>query len=51
MSRPTQFGESFIGQGVNAAHINTVLGETGGPVETAWVTALATGSRRVRGGD
>jgi 5,6,7,8-tetrahydromethanopterin hydro-lyase len=38
----TQFGESFVGDGVNAAHINTVLGESGGPVETAWVTALAT---------
>jgi 5,6,7,8-tetrahydromethanopterin hydro-lyase len=38
----TQFGESFVGDGVDAAHVNTVLGETGGPVETAWVTALAT---------
>jgi 5,6,7,8-tetrahydromethanopterin hydro-lyase len=38
----TQFGESFVGEGVNAAHVNTVLGEPGGPVETAWVTALAT---------
>jgi len=25
-----------------AAHVNTVLGRKGGPVETAWVTALAT---------
>jgi 5,6,7,8-tetrahydromethanopterin hydro-lyase len=31
-----------VGDGVNAAHINTVLGSLGGPVETAWVTALAT---------
>jgi 5,6,7,8-tetrahydromethanopterin hydro-lyase len=38
----SQFGESFIGEGVNAAHVNTVLGGKGGPVETAWVTALAT---------
>ncbi len=38
----TQFGESFVGEGVDAAHVNTVLGEIGGPVETAWVTALAT---------
>jgi 5,6,7,8-tetrahydromethanopterin hydro-lyase len=38
----TQFGESFVGDGADAAHVNTVLGESGGPVETAWVTALAT---------
>ena len=38
----TQFGESFVGEGADAAHINTVLGESSGPVETAWVTALAT---------
>ena len=38
----TQFGESFVGEGRDAAHVNTVLGETGGPVEAAWVTALAT---------
>ncbi len=38
----TRFGESFVGEGADAAHVNTVLGETGGPVETAWVTALAT---------
>ena len=35
-------GESFVGEGKNAAHINVVLGRKGGPVETAWVTALAT---------
>ena len=39
-----QIGESFIGAGVNAAHINTVLGERTGPVGTAWTTALATPS-------
>ena len=38
----TQFGESFVGRGAEAAHVNTVLGAVGGPVETAWVTALAT---------
>jgi 5,6,7,8-tetrahydromethanopterin hydro-lyase len=31
-----------VGDGANAAHVNTVLGRKGGPVETAWVTALAT---------
>lgn len=39
-----QIGESFIGAGVNAAHINTVLGDRSGPVGTAWTTALATPS-------
>ena len=38
----TQIGESFVGAGVDAAHVNTVLGRYGGPVETAWATALAT---------
>jgi 5,6,7,8-tetrahydromethanopterin hydro-lyase len=38
----TQIGESFVGAGAEAAHVNTVLGRFGGPVETAWVTALAT---------
>jgi 5,6,7,8-tetrahydromethanopterin hydro-lyase len=38
----TEFGESFVGEGAEAAHVNTVLGAAGGPVETAWVTALAT---------
>lgn len=37
----TQFGEAFAGDGLNAAHINTVLGARGGPVETAWTSALA----------
>jgi 5,6,7,8-tetrahydromethanopterin hydro-lyase len=35
-------GEGFAGDGVNAAHINVVLGERNGPVGTAWATALAT---------
>jgi 5,6,7,8-tetrahydromethanopterin hydro-lyase len=38
----TQIGESFVGEGTEAAHLNTVLGRKGGPVETAWATALAT---------
>ena len=38
----TQVGESFVGAGTEAAHLNTVLGRRGGPVETAWATALAT---------
>jgi 5,6,7,8-tetrahydromethanopterin hydro-lyase len=38
----TQLGEAFCGAGPEAAHVNTVLGEKGGPVETAWATALAT---------
>ena len=37
-----QIGESFIGDGVNAAHINTVLGDRTGPAGTAWATSLAT---------
>jgi 5,6,7,8-tetrahydromethanopterin hydro-lyase len=38
----SQIGEAFVGSGPQAAHINTVLGPRGGPVETAWATALAT---------
>ena len=34
-------GESFIGDGADAAHINTILGLRDGPVGTAWATALA----------
>lgn len=37
----TLIGEGFAGEGQNAAHVNTVLGRKGGPVETAWATALA----------
>lgn len=39
-----QIGEAFVGSGVNAAHVNSVLGERDGPVGTAWATALATPS-------
>jgi 5,6,7,8-tetrahydromethanopterin hydro-lyase len=35
-------GESFIGEGEHAAHVNTVLGDRSGPVGVAWATALAT---------
>jgi 5,6,7,8-tetrahydromethanopterin hydro-lyase len=35
-----QIGESFVGAGVNAAHINTVFGDREGPAGTAWATAL-----------
>jgi 5,6,7,8-tetrahydromethanopterin hydro-lyase len=35
-------GESFVGDGAEAAHVNTVLGRRDGPVGTAWATALAT---------
>jgi len=37
-------GESYIGAGAEAAHVNTVLGDRSGPVGTAWATALATPS-------
>ncbi|WP_141881716.1 formaldehyde-activating enzyme [Homoserinimonas aerilata] len=39
-----QIGESFISEGVNAAHINTVFGHRDGPAGTAWATALASPS-------
>jgi 5,6,7,8-tetrahydromethanopterin hydro-lyase len=35
-------GESFIGEGAEAAHINTMLGHRAGPVGAAWAAALAT---------
>jgi 5,6,7,8-tetrahydromethanopterin hydro-lyase len=38
----SQYGEAYCGRGPDAAHLNTVLGAKGGPVETAWATALAT---------
>lgn len=37
-------GEAFVGDGAEAAHVNTVLGRRDGPVGTAWATALATPS-------
>jgi 5,6,7,8-tetrahydromethanopterin hydro-lyase len=35
-------GEGFAGDGVDAAHINIMLGAKSGPVGVAWATALAT---------
>ncbi len=35
-------GEGFAGEGVDAAHVNTMLGAKSGPVGVAWATALAT---------
>ena len=40
-----RIGESFVGEGAEAAHVNTVLGGREGPVGTAWATALATPSQ------
>ena len=37
-----RIGEGFVGEGVDAAHVNTVLGLRDGPVGVAWATALAT---------
>ncbi len=37
-----QLGESFVGVGSEAAHLNTVLGNRRGQVGQAWTTALAT---------
>jgi 5,6,7,8-tetrahydromethanopterin hydro-lyase len=39
-----EIGEAFVGDGAEAAHLNTVLGPREGPVGTAWATALATPS-------
>ena len=39
-----EIGESFVGTGGEAAHLNTVLGRRDGPVGQAWATALATPS-------
>ncbi|RFA12862.1 formaldehyde-activating enzyme [Subtercola boreus] len=44
MTSGLQLGESFIGDGVNAAHVNTVFGDRQGPAGVAWATALATPS-------
>jgi len=37
-------GEGFAGSGVNAAHINIIMGARNGPVGTAWATSLASPS-------
>lgn len=41
-SSEIQIGESYVGSGPVAAHINTVLGRRDGPVGASFVTALAT---------
>ena len=37
-------GESFVGSGPNAAHINVVVGPKDGPAGTAWAGALSSPS-------
>jgi 5,6,7,8-tetrahydromethanopterin hydro-lyase len=44
MTQALQIGESFVGNGVNAAHVNTVFGHREGPAGVAWASALATPS-------
>jgi 5,6,7,8-tetrahydromethanopterin hydro-lyase len=39
-----EIGESFVGAGAEAAHVNTVLGPREGPTGMAWATALASPS-------
>lgn len=39
-----EIGEAFVGEGAEAAHVNTVLGPRDGAAGTAWATALATPS-------
>jgi 5,6,7,8-tetrahydromethanopterin hydro-lyase len=39
-----EIGESFVGTGGEAAHLNTILGDRSGPVGQAWATALASPS-------
>jgi 5,6,7,8-tetrahydromethanopterin hydro-lyase len=39
-----EIGEAFVGEGAEAAHVNTVLGPRDGPAGAAWATALATPS-------
>ena len=41
MAHLMQIGESFVGEGAEAAHVNTILGDREGPVGTAWATSLA----------
>lgn len=40
-----QIGESFVGAGMEAAHINSIIGERSGPVGVAWASALAQPTR------
>jgi len=45
VTQSLQLGESFVGVGANAAHVNTVFGHREGPAGVAWATALATPSQ------
>jgi len=46
IARPEmEIGEAFVGEGANAAHVNTILGKREGTVGIAWATALATPSQ------
>lgn len=40
-----ELGESFVGEGAEAAHVNTILGPRDGGVGTAWATALSEPTR------
>lgn len=43
IARPDmEIGEAFVGEGAEAAHVNTVFGKREGSVGAAWATALAT---------
>ena len=41
-ARRVMVGEGFVGEGVNAAHVNVVFGRRTSAVGAAWTTALAT---------
>jgi 5,6,7,8-tetrahydromethanopterin hydro-lyase len=41
MDAMMEIGEGFVGDGANAAHVNTVLGDRSGPVGAAWANGLA----------
>jgi len=43
IARPDmEIGEAFVGEGAEAAHVNTVIGKREGAVGSAWASALAT---------
>jgi 5,6,7,8-tetrahydromethanopterin hydro-lyase len=41
MDAVMEIGEGFVGEGLNSAHVNTVLGDRSGPVGAAWAGGLA----------
>jgi 5,6,7,8-tetrahydromethanopterin hydro-lyase len=46
IARPDmEIGEAYVGNGAEAAHVNTVIGKREGSVGAAWATALATPSQ------